>query len=161
MHRLNILEIPWGQPLEGSKYRRGSFKEHWALEWEPDFAIRIIEAGMWGNTVYEAASNFISSAKDKHQNLAQLTQLIEQALNADLKEVIDELTQQLSDLSALTTDIFNLMDALPTLVNITRYGSARNFNTLAVQTVIKTIIPRICIGPVSYTHLTLPTICSV
>jgi len=146
LHRLNILEIPWGQPLEGSKYSLGSFKEHWALDWEPDFAIRIIEAGMWGNTVYEAASNFVFSAKDKQQNLAQLTQLIEQALNADLKEVIDELTQQLSDLSALTTDIFNLMDALPSLVNITRYGSARNFNTQAVQTVIKSIIPRICIG---------------
>ncbi len=146
LHRLNILEIPWGQQLEGSKHSLGSFKEIWALDWEPDFAIRIIEAGMWGNTVYEAASNYILSAKDKQPHLAQVTQLVTQALNADLKEVIDELVQLVSDLSALTTDIFNLMDALPSLVNIVRYGSARSFNIQAIQTVIKNIVPRICIG---------------
>ena len=146
LHRLNILEIPWGQQLEGSKHSLGSFKEHWALDWETDFAIRIIEAGMWGNTVYEAASNFILSTKDKQPNLAQVTQMVAQALNADLQEVIDELVQLVSDLSALTTDIFNLMDALPSLVNIVRYGSSRNFNTQAIQTVIKSIVPRICIG---------------
>ncbi len=146
LHRLNILDIPWGTVVEGSKYSKGSFKEHWHLEWEPDFAIRVIEAGMWGSTVYEAATNYILSSKEKQENLAQLTGLIEQALHADLKEVIIALTQQLSDLSAITRDVFNLMDALPSLVNIIRYGSSRNFNTVAVQSVIDQIIPRICIG---------------
>ena len=130
------MDIPWGTKIAGSKYSKGSFKEHWELEWEPDFAIRIIEAGMWGSTVYEAATNYILSSKEKQENLAQLTGLIEQALHADLKEVIIALTQQLSDLSAITRDVFNLMDALPSLVNIIRYGSSRNFNTEAVQTVI-------------------------
>lgn len=152
LHRLNILEIPWGLLQEGSKHQLGSFKEHWVLEWEPDFAIRIIEAGMWGNTVYEAASNFMLSAKDQPQSLAQLTNLVQQALAANLKEIIDDLIQQLNDLSTVSTDIFNLMDALPSLVNIVRYGSARQYNTAAIQTVIKNIVPRICIG--------LPSHCS-
>ena len=146
LHRLNILEIPWGQALEASAHRLGNFKEEWLLEWLPDFAIRIIEAGMWGNTVYEAATNFILSSGKKQENLAQLTRLIEQALKADLQKVILELTTRLSDLSAITKDIFNLMDALPSLVNIVRYGSARQFSTAAVQAVIAHIVPRICIG---------------
>lgn len=146
LHRLNILGIPWGAITENSKHTKGSFKELWSLEWHPDFAIRIIEAGMWGNTVYEAATNYIFDHKDKQASLAELTQLIEAALNADLKEVIIALTAELTNQSALTKDIFNLMDALPSLVNIIRYGSSRQINLTAVTTVIDQIIPRICIG---------------
>jgi len=146
LHRLNILAIPWGTLLENSQHTKGSFKEEWSLEWDPDFAIRIIEAGMWGNTVYEAATNYIFENKDKQDTLAGLTKLIEAALNADLKEVIVSLTDELTNQSALTKDIFNLMDALPTLVNIIRYGSSRQINLNSVVTVIDQIIPRICIG---------------
>ncbi len=146
LHRLTILGIPWGALLENSQHTKGSFKEAWSLEWEPDFAIRIIEAGMWGNTIYEAATNYIFDTKDKQDSLAGLTQLIEAALNADLKEVIITLTNELTNQSALTKDIFNLMDALPSLVNIIRYGSSRQIDLTAVTTVIDQIIPRICIG---------------
>ncbi len=146
LHRLNILGIPWGTSLENSQHTKGSFKEVWSLEWEPDFAIRIIEAGMWGNTVYEAATNYIFDNKDKQASLAGLTQLIEAALNGDLKEVILALTNELTNQSALTKDIFNLMDALPALVNVIRYGSSRQINLTAVSTVINQMIPRICIG---------------
>ncbi|MEM1121701.1 MAG: DUF5682 family protein [Bacteroidota bacterium] len=146
LHRLNILRISWGTIQVGSEHAKGSFKEEWILEWEPDFAIRIIEAGMWGNTVYEAATNFILDQKNKPTTLASLTQLIEAALKADLQEVIDMLTSELSNQSALTKDIFNLMDALPSLVNVIRYGSSRQVNLAAVTTVIDQIIPRICIG---------------
>ncbi len=146
IHRLNILGIPWGSPLETSKHTKGSFKEIWSLEWDPDFAIRIIEAGMWGNTVYEAATNYVLANKNKQSTLAGLTQLIEAALNADLAEVIVGLTDELTNQSALTKDIFNLMEAMPSLVNIIRYGSSRQLNLDAVTTVIDQIIPRICIG---------------
>lgn len=146
LHRLNILGIPWGTPMEGSQKAKGSFNEHWKLEWEPDFAIRIIEAGMWGNTVYEAATNFVLESKDKKDTLAGLTQLIEGALNADLKEVIIALTGELTNKSALTKDIHNLMTALPSLVNILRYGSSRKIDLRSINTVIDQIIPRICIG---------------
>jgi len=151
LHRLNILEIPWGTQVAGSKFALGSFKEHWELNWEPDFAIHIIEAGMWGNTVYEAASHFILASREKTDTLAHLTQLIQQALQADLTEIIEELTNHLDDLAAITKDIHHLMEALPTMVNIIRYGSSRNFTTAAVQTVLNNIIPRVCIG--------LPSIC--
>ena len=146
LHRLIILGVPWGTLLENSQHTKGSFKEEWSLEWDPDFAIRIIEAGMWGNTVYEAATNYIFENKNKQDTLAGLTKLIEAALNADLKEVIVSLTDELTNQSALTKDIFNLMDALPTLVNIIRYGSSRQINLTSVVTVIDQIIPRICIG---------------
>ena len=118
LHRLNILGIPWGEIIENSQHTRGRFKEIWQLEWEPDYAIRIIEAGMWGNTIQEAATNLIIENSKQQKSLGELTELIQATLNADLKEVIDILTKELTNLSALTKDIVNLMEALPTLVNI-------------------------------------------
>lgn len=146
LHRLQILDIHWGVLLENSQHTQGSFKEVWNLEWDPDFAIRIIEAGMWGNTVYEAASSFVLGNIHNQTRLSDLTQLIETALKADLKEIIFALTDELSNKSALTKDIFKLMQALPSLVNILRYGSSRNMDVLAVNEVVSRLIPRICIG---------------
>ncbi len=146
LHRLNVLGIPWGEQKKGSQFDTGSFKEYWKLKWKPDFSIKIIEAGMWGNTVREAALNFIQKKAKEIDTLPELTELVEQALNADLGQAINFLVQKLQNLSALTTDVYHLMDALPALVNIIRYGNARQTNVEAVKEVVHQIIPRICIG---------------
>lgn len=152
LHRLNLLGIPWGTQQQISKRDHGSFKEIWELQWLPDFAINIIEAGMWGNTVYAAASNYVMAKAREVQILPELTSLVQATLNADLSEAIQEIVIHLKDLSALTKDIHNLMEALPALVNAIRYGSTRKMDLSAISHVIDNIIPRICIG--------LPNACS-
>lgn len=146
LHQLGILAIPWGVLQENSHHTKGSFKEIWHLEWDPDFAIRIIEAGMWGNTLQEAATNFLLEKHQKQSNIDSLTRWIEAALKANLETVIPSLTEQLINQSAVTKDIFNLMQSLPPLVNIIRYGSSRNISLASIKAVINQIIPRICIG---------------
>ena len=153
LHRLNLLNIPWGKEQAVRKYSpaAGSFHEHWKLRWLPGFALRIIEAGMLGNTVYEAAvSKAIEVGREKSK-LPDLTALLELALKADLKDAIPVLVKWLQSRSALTTDVQHLMGALLPLVNATRYGSARRMNVASLEQVIVKIIPRICIG--------LPTTC--
>lgn len=146
LHRLRILGIPWGIPQKLSKRTQGSFKEKWILEWHPDFAINIIEAGMWGNTVYSAANSFaIAKAKDL-KDLAALSQLVTSSLDADLPDAVKEIVIFLSDLSAVTKDIHSLMEALPALANAIRYGSTRKLDTSAIHQVVDNIIPRVCIG---------------
>lgn len=56
LHRLNLLDIPWGKPTAATGKSKGTFHEYWALKWEPEFAVRVIEASVWGNTVYDAAA---------------------------------------------------------------------------------------------------------
>ena len=146
LHRLTILGIPWGNQQKVSKRSLGSFKEIWRLEWIPDFAINIIEAGMWGNTLFVAANNFILSKAAEIKTLPEITKLVESTLHADLPDAIKILVQYLRDLSALTKDVHNLMEALPALVNATRYGSTRQMDIAAIEEVIENIIPRICIG---------------
>jgi Family of unknown function (DUF5682) len=146
LHRLVLLNIPWGKPMKGSRYKQGTFKEIWKLLWKPDYAIRIIEAAQWGNTVEEAATNFVIKRVDTLTTLAELTELVEKALNAELKGTIPKLVKKLQEMSALSEDVLALMDALPTLVNIVKYGNVRGTDAQAVSEVINEWIPRVCIG---------------
>ena len=146
LHRLVLLNIPWGKPMKGSQYRLGTFKEIWKLQWKPDYAIRIIDAAQWGNTVEEAATQFVEKKIESIKSLAELTELVEKALNAAIKNAIPKLIKRLQELSALTEDVLILIDALPPLVNIVKYGNVRGTDAEAVLTVVEQIIPRICIG---------------
>lgn len=145
LHRLDLLGIKWGKAKKVSKLSKGQFKEIWKLVWKPDFALDIISAGMWGNSVYEAAVNFAKKKSKEIENLPELTQLVEVALKADLKEAIPQLVQQLQNLSALTKDVDKLMMALRPLIYAIRYGSTRKLDVSSLEQVINQIIPRICV----------------
>ena len=146
LHRLNLLDIDWGNLLENSEHATGSFSENWRLKWKPDFSIHIIEAGMWGNTIAEAASNSTQHKARKTEDLPSLTLLVEQALKADLATAIPSLVKQLEELSVLTKDVLHLMSTLPALVRIIRYGNTRRTDVRAVEQLVQEITPRICIG---------------
>lgn len=146
LHRLNLLGIPWGELREGSENATGSFKEIWRLEWQPEFSIRFIEVGIWGNTVRGAALAYVTQEAQDTPSLSVLATLIGQVLKADLVELIDPLINRLQALAAQTQDVFFLMESLPALVDITQYGDARKTNVSAVYDLIDEIIPRICVG---------------
>ncbi len=147
LHRLNILNIPWGTLKELNRHQSaGGFKEFWKMKWSPDFAIRIIEMGAWGNTVEEASVNFLKKKTAETTALPALTILVKQTLNAHLPDAFDELLAKLENLAALTTDTYHLMDALPPLAQIIRYGNTRGTDVRAVENVVAHLVPRICIG---------------
>ena len=146
LHRLNILRITWGKVKKGSKRDLGGFKEYWKLQWKPGFAISIIEAGRWGNTVEKAASAYLLDDLQQYSDLPQLTQRIEAALNANLSATIGPLIRRIEDVSALTKDVYHLMDALPPLINALRYGSSRRVELSALQKVVDLMVPRICVA---------------
>ncbi|MFT5263995.1 MAG: hypothetical protein ACI8YQ_002739 [Polaribacter sp.] len=146
LHRLNLINIPWGTLQKAPPTNTGRFKEYWQLKWLPDFAIHLIEAGMWGNTMEEAAIAKIRDSLNKALPLPKLSQLIDRALKAELSIVIPDLVKRLQESAALTRDIFHLMDALPSLIHAMRYGSARKLDVTALQTVVDEMIPRICIS---------------
>ncbi len=151
LHRLNILGIDWGELQENSGNEQGSFWEYWQMHWKPDFSITLIEAGMWGNTVHDAALARVLQRAPEMDRLAELTALVREVLRADLQKAIDELMQHLQRLAALTQDVFFLMESLPALIDIILYGDVRKTNVQALAQLISELIPRICIG--------LPGIC--
>jgi uncharacterized protein DUF5682 len=145
LHRLALLGVPWGA-LQRSGGGKGTFHELWRVQWQPELTIALIEAGIWGNTVADAATAFARGAADQATELPPLTRLVDQALLADLPEAIEHLMRRLQDEAALASDIAHLMDALPPLANVLRYGNVRKTDTGAVAEVVDGLAARVCIG---------------
>lgn len=146
LHRLYLLSIPWGTPDAVTGRELTTKNEYWKMEWKPEFSIQIIEAGMWGNTVEQAAIYWTIHEASKATTLTALTELLERVIHANLPEAIDELVQELRNLAAVTKDLNHLMGALPSLVYIHRYGDVRNTEIGMVNALIHEIIPRICVS---------------
>ena len=150
LHRLRLLNIPWGVPERSTG--KGTFRELWRLQWQPEFAVAVIEANVWGNTVAGAATSRARSEADRLQELPALTALVEDALLADLPEAIDHIMTRLEQVAAVSNDIPHAMEALPSLAGVLRYGNVRQTDTAMVQQVVEGLVTRIVIG--------LPNACS-
>jgi hypothetical protein len=146
LHRLNLLNVPWGKLEQVGRLKKGTFHENWTLQWQPEFAVTIIEAGVWGLTLGEAATALARHQADTAPDLPTLTQLVDRALLADLPDAISYLMSRLQAEAAVATDIGHLMGALPPLANVLRYGNVRRTDTSVVAHVIDGLVARICIG---------------
>ena len=145
LHRLNLLNIPWGAALP-TRGKGGTYREVWSLQWQPEYAIRVIEANLWGNTVPDAAVAFTLDAATRAEDLASLTQLLDRVILADLPEAVMKLMERIQEAAALSGDVPHMMEALPPLVRVLRYGSARKTDEAIIQQVVDGLIKRICIG---------------
>ena len=144
LHRLQLLDIKWGTSSKVSG--KGTFKEQWRLQWDPAFSIAIIEKGSWGNTVDEAANNFIIHAAKETTSLPQVAHYLEASLPAELQGAVDVLVQQMANLSAASGDVLQLAEAVPPLVNVVRYGNVRKTDGDIVLGIVGSMITRVCIG---------------
>ncbi|GAB4500203.1 MAG: DUF5682 family protein [Saprospiraceae bacterium] len=145
LHRLDLLGVAWGKEQAVGAGKQGRFHEHWQLKWLPDFEIRLIEAGTWGNTVEDAAGRRAWRRVRDSGNLPELTRLLGVVLKADLPAIVPDLLQKLRNVSALAKDALLLADAVLPLAEVLRYGSARQLNLETVEQLLGQIIPRVCV----------------
>ncbi|HYE32153.1 MAG TPA: DUF5682 family protein [Methylomirabilota bacterium] len=146
LHRLQLLGINWGEREELRGNQKGTFHELWSLAWEPEYSVNIIEAAVWGNTVEDAASAKARHAAETATELQTLTELLDSTLLADLPGAAPLLIEKLQAIAAVATDVGRLIDALPPLANILRYGNVRKTDADMVSHVVDGLVARICIG---------------
>ena len=144
LHRLQLLDIKWGETSAATG--KGTFKEQWRLQWDPAFSIDIIEKGTYGNTTEEAASKYVIEQAPKAGSLSAVCALLENCIPAELPVAIDVLIHQINNLAAASGDVIQLMEVLPGLVNITRYGNVRKTDADLVLGIVDSMISRICIS---------------
>ncbi|WP_407560649.1 DUF5682 family protein [Streptomyces sp. 184] len=145
LHRLRLLGVDWGVPAV-SRASTGTFRETWSLRWEPDLAVRVVEAALWGTTVLAAATAKAEYEAAQAGSLAQVTALAEQCLLAELTEALPVAMQALADRAALDTDVGHLAQALPALARSVRYGDVRGTETAALAEVATGLADRIFVG---------------
>ncbi|WP_295791529.1 DUF5682 family protein [Mucilaginibacter sp.] len=144
LHRLTLLGINWGQQQYVSG--KGTFKEQWRLQWDPGFAVEIIERGNLGNTVLEAAGNSVLGQAASATDLKVISGLLEKSIPAELPEAIQALIARLNNLAAASADVIELMEVVPGLITVARYGNVRKTDATVVLSIINSIITRICIS---------------
>ncbi|MGD1865410.1 MAG: DUF5682 family protein [Phormidesmis sp.] len=144
LYRLRLLNIFWGTPQQVSG--KGTFKEAWKLEWQPELSLAIIEAGRWGHTLTDAAEAFVIHEADTAKELPHLTHLLDRVLLSNLPGAIPHLMRQLQNAAAIASDVTHLMAALPPLSNILRYRDVRQTDSAMVGDVINGLVARLCIG---------------
>ncbi|HTF82930.1 MAG TPA: DUF5682 family protein [Cellvibrio sp.] len=146
LHRLNLLDIRWGALNRTGHSAKGSFHEIWTLQWEPELALAIIDASRWGNTLGDAATHKAVHEAQQSQSLPQLSELVQKVLLADLQAAIAPVTRALENLTALASDVAQLLAAIPPLSQIARYGNVRNTDVAMVEHILQSLIPRAAIG---------------
>ncbi|MGV3531244.1 MAG: DUF5682 family protein [Chthoniobacteraceae bacterium] len=144
LHRLRLLKVDWGNPTHTRG--KGTFKEGWKLRWEPELEVALIEAAPWGNTIAEAATRSTIHRASECADLPELTSLVEVLLLAELPDAIDRVMQRLQNQAALTSDVGHLMDALPPLTTVMRYGNVRQTDAAIVGHIVTGLVARICAG---------------
>ncbi len=148
LHRLLLLGVPWGK-LGRVAGTRGTFHELWTLQWQPAFAVAVIEMARWGNTVAEAAAAYARHLAASATDLAALTALLDRVLLADLAATVEDVMAAVQAQAALTADVTGLMAALPPLARTVRYGDVRAaaaVDAAALNAISAGLVERICIG---------------
>jgi hypothetical protein len=146
LRRLRLLGVEWGEPAARSG-GRGTFHEVWKIAWKPEFAIALIEVSRHGHTVTQAAANLVAErcAADG-ATLKALIALLEDALFADLAAAIGALVAAIENRAALAADVHQLLEALPPLVAVQRYGNVRETDVSLVAQILRGLVPRVFVA---------------
>ncbi|MFF8799557.1 MULTISPECIES: DUF5682 family protein [unclassified Methylobacterium] len=147
LNRLSLIGIPWGERREARG--RGTFKEGWFLAWRPEWVVELVAASAEGGTVAEAAAGRVRVRAREATRVAELSGLIGTLLDADLADASTEVIRALNDRAAVSADVFDLMEALPPLAELARYGSVRSSDTEPVLAVVRGLVPRAAAGLVA------------
>jgi len=143
-HRLELLEISWAKRT--SSRTKGTFKESWVTEWTPDMMIGLIDKAFYGNTVEAAAQSVILKRCFETNKVSEIAELIQQSIPAELYERLDDLLFRINELSAISADIIDLMNAIPALVEVSRYGNVRKSDLSVLNTIVQQLLTKVFIG---------------
>jgi hypothetical protein len=146
LHRLRMLGIDWGTPAHAGGSAKGTFHEIWRLRWDPGFIVKLIGAGALGNTIEAASAAALARAARETSNLRQLAEMVQDAMLANLGDAAVALVRQIENVAALATDVALLMQTLPPLTNLVRYGNVRQTDEALVRHLVDGIVPRITAG---------------
>lgn len=152
LHRLRLIRVPWGKLSGNSGSSKGTFHEIWRLQWQPEFIVALIEASQWGQTLEAAATAASLERAQQAEHLRELSELVNQVLLADLAPAVQAVTRILENRAAVSGDTLQLLEALPPLANVFRYGNVRQTDTGMVAHMLDSLIVRAAIG--------LPLACS-
>lgn len=129
-HRLSLINIPWAQKHSGAGL--GTFRENWTLLWDVEYHFRIIDAGVFGLTIEEAAVNKVKEELGIN-SLPELIELLAICLEADLKSLVSDIIQQIGSKANTCQDTFLLVKTFNSLSKLLIAGHSRQYDEVFLQ----------------------------
>ena len=145
LHRMRALGVSWGV-VEQGRGSSGTFRETWALRWEPELTIRVIELSAHGTTVAAAAAHCLLERAGEATALADLVHVLDLALLADLPEVVQPVVTRVEAHAAHDPDVVQVIDTLGPLARALRYGDVRGTDADALRRVFDGLVIRVLAG---------------
>lgn len=153
LNRLAILGVDWGVPLDKGN-SRGTFRERWRICWHPEFAVALVENLLYGNTILMASDNRLAETLGKTDRLSELIAGIQTALEADLGGASRVGLSRLQVLATHTDTVNELLSALPPLIALERYGTARTLSLDKVGELVGELVVKTCVAlPYAICHI--------
>jgi len=146
LHRLELLGIGWATRKTQGYGAKGTFHEVWALRWQPELVLSVVDASRFGPTIDLAANAKACEQAEQSASLAELSLLVDKVLLANLAEAVGRAVLALENRAAVSNDTPNLLEAIPPLANIVRYGNVRQTDTAQVRQVLDSLMLRSAIG---------------
>jgi hypothetical protein len=145
LHRLRLLGVDWGAGADAGG-TTGTFKEAWDLEWRPELAVSVIEAGLYGTTIQSAASAKVAEQAERSEDLATLARLVGACLVADLPDGLVPVVASLEERTAQQHDVLAMLNAVEPLARTIRYGDVRGVDVAGVASVLRALVVRAAVG---------------
>jgi hypothetical protein len=138
LHRLELLGVPWGRLIDAAA-GRGTFREIWRLAWVPELSVKLAEALVHGITVEQAAAGAATSQANGATEIQQLAELVRRCLLSGLSAAAEQCIASLQAAAVNAPDVAGLMQAVPSLVSILRYGTARKMPHEALSSLARAL----------------------
>ncbi len=72
--------------------------------------------------------------------------MLNHVLLADLPRAVEKLIERIQNVSAVASDVGHLMEALPALASVLRYGNVRKTDLSMLEPIVAGLMARICAG---------------
>ena len=145
LHRLLIINVPWGQLAEANA-GRGTFREVWRLMWAPELSVALAEAAVHGPTVEQAAETKALTAGAEEADCGKLAELVRQCLLADLPAAARANIARLQAVAVSAGNVLALARAVAPLVDVLRYGTARELPAEELRSLVLALLAEVCAG---------------
>jgi hypothetical protein len=145
LHRLDLIGVPWGHLID-AEAGRGTFREVWRLAWVPELSVKLAEALVYGITIEQAAAGAAIAQATATAQIAKLADLVRRCLLADLPVAADRCIALLQAAAVSAVDVASLMRAVPSLVSILRYGTARKIPLEALSALARALVVEVNAG---------------
>ncbi|MEM7517327.1 MAG: DUF5682 family protein, partial [Planctomycetota bacterium] len=148
LHRLVLMGVAWGTLVDG-RAGRGTFREVWKLEWDPELSVCLAEALRFGTTLESAAAGAARAAMQEAseaRELGTLADLVETCLVCELESEARLALASLQRAAIQAPDLRRVLETLPPLADVVRYGTARSLPAGAIEGLIDALFAQAASG---------------